>query len=1398
MLGFNEHTCYDPFFPSSPDEEHLIPIGNQHSSDPRACQSPSPAAGVTPNGFPGPQLSPSPATGLNAHLPPHHSNVPASNGFHVTALRWDTDELGGHASAAVYDFPAVTGFQLDQPFPEPSESSVPPNFDDLFMLEQRLVNDPEQADKPTFSLGLLDSALPDPIAAQPHPAKDSARTQKPWAGAANLSSHLMSPVLTETTSPGSQDDGGSPPGPHRPTAHDAHTAAEGGAGGTDEDATRTSGPLQHTPALTGSSMGTSPDRSYVPPIAGAASPLVRIETYSRGDSPARPARPMVRSGSQRSRASAASYLAVRHDGDSEEDDADHDEAAGRASPRAAAMLMPLGMYDDDDPAMAAEGRTGLDPQARMPLGGAEVPNLKEQEETAQIALKNADVEEWLARSEAGSAGEGPSESSLLAPPRPTGIGRRRAKSTGDTHLSHANLMRLRAEPARVAPDSHIPGPGLLINEDSVADESESADEEAGGEGEDREAQAGMPVETAAGAGGLGGDDGPQMPESPPAVIEVEDLSSERMAHIPGEAPPPPALYRARLWQDPLYDSTDPGTRIQPVTSNDAMMRFQQRAGDIETVSRVATWGTRRMSESDLEGLFHGFSFSDEKDRSKPKGERRGSFLEQAAAKFLPKHNIGTLRKRKESETARPSTPRASAVEQAKRDSVGSRKESVGGRVEGLDSRKGSLEVPRVLQRKPSLSKTPKSPKINTGSAVAAMVNQFAAVGASGPVGASGLGSPTSPWASAKNVLKRSRSRSDVHIDPPPSSSNLGHLWTRQGGPPMPALVSPAPAKGDPPHPEPLGDLDDDDDDDVMEEKGVTIDFSIQADPIVPTRDGFKANVRQLNPRLPPFLVDRIAQEQLRRYKKLVDFKIKHLQATSVRKCPSEKHCVELGGEPTYLPSKASGREPEHSHTGFSITGPAPSDDDVNALAEGIVTPAQFPLGVPMPPVKRLPAEFECSLCFKVKRFSKPSDWSKHVHEDVQPFTCTFPTCADPKSFKRKADWVRHENERHRQLEWWQCNMNDCTHKCYRKDNFVQHLVREHKLPEPRLKTARASKPAVRGPSSQKRKTLGDDHSPGEDSPDEIDQVWRLVEECRHETLKNPQEEPCKFCGNVCNGWKKLTVHLAKHMEQISMPVLTVVKHEDVTPETIISPIEQRVPPQSSASTSPIVQSAYSQTTCHVSPFGRPGVETVEEVPAPFPSLHGQPSYHVDTAPHQGHGVPGTYRRNSPSNYSPPVPSPHPPQPYSRFNSSSYHLPGYHQPEAAIQYSPVVPASRGFPHTAPDTLYSNFRAPHMSQPRSAPYPKEDTYPSAYPPHPYSHAIDTPTYAYRGRAASAYQPAPLQVQMQYGSISEMQYSQAQTDPAVYVQHLQQPQQQQQQHQQHQQGQPGPGTGMNITRK
>ncbi|KAJ6077324.1 uncharacterized protein N7446_000260 [Penicillium canescens] len=244
---------------------------------------------------------------------------------------------------------------------------------------------------------------------------------------------------------------------------------------------------------------------------------------------------------------------------------------------------------------------------------------------------------------------------------------------------------------------------------------------------------------------------------------------------------------------------------------------------------------------------------------------------------------------------------------------------------------------------------------------------------------------------------------------------------------------------------------------------------------IPTLEEFLAQVMELNPRLEPALAQRLAQEQCRRYERLTRMRQKHSQDIINHSCRS-------GGG----------------------------------------SPSSFPPGVPLPPVPSLPAQFECPICFEVKKFQKPSDWSKHAYEDVQPFTCTFPSCPDPKTFKRKADWVRHEMELHRRPEYWACSFPKCGLTFTRKDNFLGHLVREHRLTKPMVKGRKPSFPEEQlAPPESNDKTL-----------------WEIVEQCHREEPSH--EERCQFCGDSLGSWKKLMVHLGKHMEELAMPVLEMV------------------------------------------------------------------------------------------------------------------------------------------------------------------------------------------------------------------------------------------------------------------
>ncbi|RDI89477.1 hypothetical protein Vi05172_g346 [Venturia inaequalis] len=573
----------------------------------------------------------------------------------------------------------------------------------------------------------------------------------------------------------------------------------------------------------------------------------------------------------------------------------------------------------------------------------------------------------------------------------------------------------------------------------------------------------------------------------------------------GYFPPLDEIETESAWPEPEQGSSSgDSNKSQGITSNLAIARFQQRAREVDSASLAATLGSRRRnSESDMDSVVNaaGISkllLSPTETRPEPKGVRRkGSFLNN----ILPSRNNSNKLKRKSPQPADVTSSAQIAKE---------------------------APSPLAPPRRMGSFGRPKSPRIDTN--LSFHSNELRSPGAVITAASSILQHGKQIW--------RSRSRSDLNPKTP-KSMGLAALMTQHGGPPVPTLASPMTLPHDDDHMSGGREGDEDSvDDDATGLDGVTMDLAVRTDiPIVPTKEGFKYHASQLNPRLENFLLERVTQEQMRRYERLVKLKEEHARAVARRCCSTKTFCFASGGKSKDLPPRAGNKDPNTPLVGFQILGPGMTEESLDNSGESQTVAAQFPSGVPAPPVQRLPAELECNLCFKVKKFYKPSDWTKHVHEDVQPFTCTFINCNEPKSFKRKADWVRHENERHRQLEYWTCNLGECNHTCFRKDNFVQHLVREHKVPEPRLRTGRSNnRPSPSTPVSAIsgwQNGLGIPHM-GEDD------IWALVEKCHHESTKQPQDEPCKFCGNVCTTWKKLTVHLAKHMEQISMPVLGLV------------------------------------------------------------------------------------------------------------------------------------------------------------------------------------------------------------------------------------------------------------------
>lgn len=1282
VAAFKQQMHFDPFLPRTQTEEKLVEVRTDYNSD---DHSPS-DDGMGPDGH-GPMLisgefHQGTGLGLVEMRPETHSEV--------HSIGHQSSGVSPHTSITPQSYSGTSpsnGYSSDFEYPAMNEYATQ-DFENTFLLEADFGPLPIPDDSQDLSIDSALQALEEPASATSIKSQAISYMSGRSTGLATNSSHLMSPSLTDSASPGSGIELNSPP---------MRTGLLGGGDmsrvSSQSTGTESANPYgqavytRYTPAMTGSSLEVTPEPPSRPGLLAPTSPVVRIESYSRGDSPARTAKGMERSGSKRSRGSRSSaHLAAPRDDLSEESDEDTYPGHSSRSHASDDHATPNRYLD------STEVRTGLDPFTRTKVADETVLNFKDQEEKAELEATKVVVTQWLATSvaEVETAFEDPAPIGARRYKAPAH--RRRAKSTSDQREieQYANGTD---HTRRDALSARIPGPGILLDEDSGNDEEEDDEDDVSSR---------SCVESA--------------PASVDGRIEASEVHEATTPRFNGELRP----QDAHPWVDPFHVRSLEDTPGQPPTSQAAMGRFMRRAADFDAVSRVATWGTtcRRLSETDLEkfigreGLLSRLSIS--KDKGKGKDERRGSFLEQAAAKLLPKRNPSSY-KRKTSEPTKPLYPPPEENEFGRKDSAHRKKDSLHGRKESLGSRAGSPSVATGLRRIPSINKNSKSPKINTGSAIAAVATHIAALGGNGSISPTAAAEPTGAWNSARNALKRTLG-GDLHRPPQIETTEPGivDLWNKQGGLLRPTLTSPPEDKEitGPCGPS-TGNEEDAESDEIMDEKGVSMDFTPRNMLIVPTFEGFKINVREINPRLATYLVDRIGQEQLRRYKKLVEFKVKHTQARQLGNCSSGTHCPDKGGTPTYYPSKANQKELRHCHTGFSTVAEPEMDEDEEAVAEGAVTAAQFPAGVPIPPAKRLPAQFECPLCFTVKRFQKPSDWSKHVHEDLQPFTCTFPTCPDPKSFKRKADWVRHENERHRQLEWWTCTEDGCSHQCYRRDNFVQHLVREHKMPEPKAKTTKPNKPAVRGPAKNKARM----NRETENSVAPEDRVLTMIETCRHETQKHPSEEPCRFCNNICNSWKKLTVHLARHMEQISMPVLELVRDKDVSPDTIISPIEQRLPSHTSGSATD--QSLFvCAPSANVSPYQNPSAvhNIKQELPGSFTPLNGPGPFQ---GPQFESQVTGTFPWGQQTSSGAQVDAQVSSTNYGGVSGNSYisnHT--VYQNMDVAQYGPINPQARfsQLPSGPSGEGMYGSQTPHMSQsnfPTAQPFGMTMEHPSTFP-------------------------------------------------------------------------------------
>jgi hypothetical protein len=597
-----------------------------------------------------------------------------------------------------------------------------------------------------------------------------------------------------------------------------------------------------------------------------------------------------------------------------------------------------GMAGEEHPAIRRDEdgswQGGIDPSER---GTEYLPfSIKDLEFERLKQEKNAEVEEWL-RMSAQQLPRQPIAGGLAAPKD----GRRRSRSVSDFRASQVFVNGKPVGPPMTG-DSCTNGIGIVIDDDANDEDDDDSSvasvDSAWKEGSlDEQMQADV------------------VKEIPPSDLDLkmtetdEDRLQSQLENDPALLPKPRQFFRAHPWDDlrgPILRGATMVHRNQPSTSNVAIMKFKRCADNIETASRVATFGSnmtkeRRNSAGDADQVLPGplkrLSFGRDKDKDK---NQNGATLTRRPSIWggfrsgLKRNLSNAGDKDKDKEKAKDKDGSSEKEKGEKKDNnrlqspVEPRRKR-GRSFSGLNS--SSPFAQGILG--PSFGQPLRVQTTNVGSAFAQMTSPLIATGA----GANQP--PTSPPTSTSsgvssvvNRIRRHRSRSDLQR----SDLQRKHIFgvvTSLVGPALPGAASvpaSASASASPPEKDVTpgiakkftfgeesqkrgvegakkllspNDARRDDEDEEMD------DFSPQTartpggtkaalpkHEITPTLDGFAQNVRVLAPGLSPKLVDRIAHEQVKRFKKLVDHRHKHLAALNAHgQCSNGQKCRKVFG-----------------------------------------------------------------------------------------------------------------------------------------------------------------------------------------------------------------------------------------------------------------------------------------------------------------------------------------------------------------------------------------------------------------------------------------------------------------------------------------------------------------------
>lgn len=577
---------------------------------------------------------------------------------------------------------------------------------------------------------------------------------------------------------------------------------------------------------------------------------------------------------------------------------------------------------------------GLDPIMRSVSGndGELLFNLKEQSILAALEVKNAEIQDWLTnasrrdpRARATSTG---AKSGLTVKAK-----RPRAKSFTDS--------RTKEDPQKVDPaamSAVIQSKSNTVNFSGVsatdAIEIDSSDDSS--------------VASSFNDGSLddvlGDDESMNTSEAPPTEEDLRksELEAEeeqrRLENDPAFFPKPSQFYSSHPWNDivgPITRGAGIAMQNQPHTANAAMMKYQHYAENVDSASRVATFGSQasrswRFSSSDadktlMESGMKRLSFGRDKDRDKEKekefGHQRRPSLWGNMVKNSLKRGFSNASENKGKEAERENDNENSGLGGV---GVSGRKrgDSTASSTASSITSGGHFGPPKQTK-----SWTKGTLKVDTSSAFAHMA------GISAGIGKSSAHAPTPPEKrSMMGVLRRTRSRSELGVGSKLHKPTFGivGLLGQYGGPPALPIKSPVGSSNNsagaklkpsfsfgeestqrgtadakqlliPPDPHRHDGYDDDDDDDNDMYENETAPAAVLSGPasekklsklnITPTMEGFAAHIRENTPKLHPKLMNRIVYEQAKRYKKLVEHRQKHLAAIkNGERCANGTRC----------------------------------------------------------------------------------------------------------------------------------------------------------------------------------------------------------------------------------------------------------------------------------------------------------------------------------------------------------------------------------------------------------------------------------------------------------------------------------------------------------------------------